>query len=171
MSSAVIKVGRQVKELRLHMCNVSPSSKGLRDFVENHYVSLKKNNSTLPILVRECEGGTPKIWVRVDKGGESCMEVDNLSAKDILSKIQALQRDWYWNEEKKKNDFVQKRMFVQENVCRSKLFRFGRTRKHLVLDRDEGRFFEKCSVFVIDHMSISSWNCHDFITYLRDVPY
>jgi len=91
MASAAIKIGRQVKELRLHMCNVSAASQGLRDFVENHYVTLKKSNSTLPILVRECEGVTPKIWVRVDRGSESCIDVDNLSAQDILTKIQGLQ--------------------------------------------------------------------------------
>jgi len=91
MASAAIKLGKQVKELRLHMCNVSPASKGLRDFVENHYVTLKKNNSTLPILVRECEGVSPRIWVRAEKGSESVMDVDNLSAQDILTKIEGLQ--------------------------------------------------------------------------------
>jgi len=91
MASAAIKVGRQVKELRLHMCNVSAASKGLRDFVENHYITLKKANSTLPILVRECEGASPTVWVRVDKGGESSIDVDNLSAEQILGKINQLQ--------------------------------------------------------------------------------
>ena len=51
MASAALKLGKQVKELRLHMCNVSAASQGLRDFVENHYITLKKNNSSLPILV------------------------------------------------------------------------------------------------------------------------
>jgi len=91
MASAALKLGKQVKELRLHMCNVSAASQGLRDFVENHYITLKKNNSSLPILVRECEGVTPKIWVRVDRGGESAIEVDNLSADQILGKIGQLQ--------------------------------------------------------------------------------
>jgi len=86
-----IKVGQHVKELRMHMCNSSAASKGLRDFVENHYVTFKKHNSTLPILVRECEGVTPKIWVRADRGKESVFEVDNLSAEDIIGKINELQ--------------------------------------------------------------------------------
>jgi hypothetical protein len=39
----------------------------------------------------QCEGVTPKIWVRADRGKESVFEVDNLSAEDIIGKINELQ--------------------------------------------------------------------------------
>jgi len=104
MASAAIKVGQHVKELRMHMCNSSAASKGLRDFVENHYVTFKKHNSTLPILVRECEGVTPKIWVRADRGKESVFEVDNLSAEDIIGKINELQWDEQEQEEEEEEE-------------------------------------------------------------------
>ena len=41
-----------------------------RDFVEQHYVELKKANPTFPI--RECSGVQPKLWAR---SGESIVSV------------------------------------------------------------------------------------------------
>jgi len=35
-----------------------------RDFLEQHYVSLKQNNPKFPVLVRECSGVQPMIWAR-----------------------------------------------------------------------------------------------------------
>jgi NADH dehydrogenase (ubiquinone) 1 alpha subcomplex subunit 2 len=43
-----------------------------RDFVEQHYVELKKANPTFPILIRECSGVQPKLWARY---GESIVSV------------------------------------------------------------------------------------------------
>ncbi|CAA9994622.1 unnamed protein product [Nesidiocoris tenuis] len=65
MASA-IKVGRAVKELRVHLCQKGTSSKGVRDFVESLYVPLKKANPQLPILIRECKGVSPRLWARYD---------------------------------------------------------------------------------------------------------
>lgn len=38
-----------------------------RDFVEQHYVTLKKANPEFPILIRECSGVKPKLWARFGK--------------------------------------------------------------------------------------------------------
>lgn len=40
-----------------------------RDFVEQHYVTLKKANPDFPILIRECSGVQPKLWARYGKWG------------------------------------------------------------------------------------------------------
>lgn len=40
-----------------------------RDFIEQHYVTLKKANPDFPILIRECSGVQPKLWARYGKWG------------------------------------------------------------------------------------------------------
>ena len=35
-----------------------------RDFVENHYVTIKQNNPQFPILIRECSNTKPKVFAR-----------------------------------------------------------------------------------------------------------
>ena len=39
----------------------------VRDFLEKHYIGLKKDNPKLPILVRECSGIQPKMYARYGK--------------------------------------------------------------------------------------------------------
>lgn len=100
------KFGQNLKELRIHLCQKSTASKGVRlvnnlisnlvfankvfyfimtwkenlcfylsdniasfflyfsDFIENHYVSLKKTNPQFPILIRECGDVSPVVWAR-----------------------------------------------------------------------------------------------------------
>lgn len=84
-------LSRSLRELRLHMCQTSESSSGVRwesttpawvcvffrdvvefgcrQFVEDHYVPLKKANPTFPILVRECSGIQPRMWARYGESG------------------------------------------------------------------------------------------------------
>ncbi|TFK14794.1 Golgi reassembly-stacking protein 2 [Platysternon megacephalum] len=60
-------LGRSLKELRIHLCQRSPGSQGTRDFIEQHYVTLKKANPDFPILIRECSDVQPKLWARYAK--------------------------------------------------------------------------------------------------------
>jgi NADH dehydrogenase (ubiquinone) 1 alpha subcomplex subunit 2 len=53
-----------LRELRIHLCQKSASSNGVRAFIENDYVGIKKNNMDFPILIRECSGINPQIWAR-----------------------------------------------------------------------------------------------------------
>ena len=62
-----------------------------KDLIGKHYIDHLTTPPSFSLQVRECEGVTPKIWVRVDRGGESAIEVDNLSADQILGKIGQLQ--------------------------------------------------------------------------------
>ncbi|KAK0140345.1 Protein Red [Merluccius polli] len=61
-------LSRNLREIRLHVCQTSAGSQGARDFVEQHYVSLKRSNPDFPILVRECSGVQPRLWARYDIG-------------------------------------------------------------------------------------------------------
>lgn len=64
MASAVKLSGGALRELRIHLCQKSASSNGVRAFIENDYVALKKQNASFPILIRECSGINPKVWAR-----------------------------------------------------------------------------------------------------------
>ena len=80
------KLSSNIKELRIHLCQNGEASKGVRfvklrnsyniftyfesffrDFINSSYPKLKKENPTLPILIRECQGVQPKLWVRSGK--------------------------------------------------------------------------------------------------------
>ena len=41
-----------------------------REFIEKHYVELKKANPDLPILIRECSDVQPKLWARYGEQGK-----------------------------------------------------------------------------------------------------
>uniref|UniRef100_R4WK08 NADH dehydrogenase [ubiquinone] 1 alpha subcomplex subunit 2 n=1 Tax=Riptortus pedestris TaxID=329032 RepID=R4WK08_RIPPE len=82
----------KLKELRIHLCPKSESSKGVRDFLQKSYVPLKKANPQFPILVRECSGVKPKLWARYEFGKETCNDIANSSGEDVLSKIAALNK-------------------------------------------------------------------------------
>ncbi|XP_054698152.1 NADH dehydrogenase [ubiquinone] 1 alpha subcomplex subunit 2 isoform X2 [Grus americana] len=45
-------LGRSLRELRIHLCQRSAGSRGVRDFIEQHYVTLKKANPDFPILIQ-----------------------------------------------------------------------------------------------------------------------
>ncbi|KAJ8871877.1 hypothetical protein PR048_028217 [Dryococelus australis] len=76
---ASVKFGNKLKEIRLHLCQKSEASKGVRDFIEQYYVDLKKSNPKFPILIRECSGVQPKLPGNLDEvlylypGARHCM--------------------------------------------------------------------------------------------------
>ncbi|XP_076811327.1 NADH dehydrogenase [ubiquinone] 1 alpha subcomplex subunit 2-like [Clavelina lepadiformis] len=63
----LVNLSKHFRELRFHLCQRSATSQGLRDFIENHYVTVKQENPTFPILIRECSGVEPKIYARYGK--------------------------------------------------------------------------------------------------------
>ncbi|KAL0281651.1 UNVERIFIED_CONTAM: hypothetical protein PYX00_002573 [Menopon gallinae] len=88
--SRVIKFAPQLRELRIHLCQNGETSKGVRDFISNHYISLKQNNPSCPILVRECMGVQPRLWARYDGGRENSVVLANLKAEDVLRQVELL---------------------------------------------------------------------------------
>ncbi|XP_003970896.1 NADH dehydrogenase [ubiquinone] 1 alpha subcomplex subunit 2 [Takifugu rubripes] len=83
-------LGKNMREVRIHLCQNSAASKGARDFVEQQYVNLKKSNPDFPILIRECSGVQARIWARYDFGKEKSVSVDNMSADQVASALQTL---------------------------------------------------------------------------------
>uniref|UniRef100_UPI0037E77A06 NADH dehydrogenase [ubiquinone] 1 alpha subcomplex subunit 2 n=1 Tax=Semicossyphus pulcher TaxID=241346 RepID=UPI0037E77A06 len=83
-------LGKNLREIRVHLCQSSAASKGARDFVEQHYVTLKKSNPDFPILIRECSGVQARVWARYDFGKESTVSVDNMSADQVASALHTL---------------------------------------------------------------------------------
>ena len=61
-----------------------------RDFVNKYYAEIKSNNPSVQILVRECEGVTPRIWARYEYGRELCVEVPDRSPQKILEEVSRL---------------------------------------------------------------------------------
>ncbi|CAF92313.1 unnamed protein product [Tetraodon nigroviridis] len=95
MAAAVVRslgstLGKNLREIRIHLCQTSAASKGARDFVEHHYVNLKKSNPEFPILVRECSGVQARVWARYGFGKEKSVSVDNMSADQVASALQTL---------------------------------------------------------------------------------
>ncbi|XP_069395475.1 NADH dehydrogenase [ubiquinone] 1 alpha subcomplex subunit 2 [Paralichthys olivaceus] len=95
MASAAVRslssrLSQNLREIRVHLCQTSAASKGARDFVEQHYVTLKKSNPEFPILIRECSGVPARVWARYDFGKESSISVDNMSADQVASALHTL---------------------------------------------------------------------------------
>lgn len=91
MASKAIRLAPTLKELRVHLCQKSSASAGVREFVEKHYVPLKTANPQFPILVRECSGIQPKLWARYGYGREESFELGNKTSKDVVDLISKLQ--------------------------------------------------------------------------------
>ncbi|XP_023680714.1 NADH dehydrogenase [ubiquinone] 1 alpha subcomplex subunit 2 [Paramormyrops kingsleyae] len=95
MAAAVVRaigsnLGRNLREVRLHFCQTSPASQGARDFVEQHYVTLKKANPEFPVLIRECSGVKPKLWARFEFGKESSVALDNMNMDQVAKALEGL---------------------------------------------------------------------------------
>ncbi|KAJ6945793.1 NADH dehydrogenase [Populus alba x Populus x berolinensis] len=58
------QLSKNLKELRILLCQSSPSSSSTRTFIEKNYKDLKTLNPKLPILIRECNGIEPQLWAR-----------------------------------------------------------------------------------------------------------
>ncbi|XP_075756169.1 NADH dehydrogenase [ubiquinone] 1 alpha subcomplex subunit 2 [Pelodiscus sinensis] len=83
-------LGRNLRELRVHLCPRAPGSQGARDFIDQHYVTLKKANPDFPILIRECSDVQPKLWARYEFGRESCVSLDNLNVDQVAKALETL---------------------------------------------------------------------------------
>ncbi|XP_076667690.1 NADH dehydrogenase (ubiquinone) B8 subunit [Andrena cerasifolii] len=87
---AAVKLGSHLKELRILLCQTSKSSQGARDFIEQHYVPLKKSNPEFPVLIRECSLIEPFLYARYEYGVEHCVALQNLKSEEILKRVKEL---------------------------------------------------------------------------------
>ncbi|KAM6299801.1 NADH dehydrogenase [ubiquinone] 1 alpha subcomplex subunit 2 [Aegotheles albertisi] len=83
-------LGRGLRELRIHLCQRSAGSRGVREFIEQHYVTLKKANPEFPILIRECSGVQPVLWARFEFGKEKSVPLNNLTADQVAKALESI---------------------------------------------------------------------------------
>ncbi|CAK8531566.1 unnamed protein product [Lathyrus sativus] len=83
-------LSKNIKELRLLMCQSSPASASAREFVEKNYKELKTLNPKLPILIRECSGVEPQLWARYDLGVEKGIKLQGMTEPQILKALEDL---------------------------------------------------------------------------------
>lgn len=77
------KFASSLKEIRIHLCPRAANSNGTRQFINDYYTTIKQNNPSLPILIRECTGIEPKIWFRYEYGKETSASLNNLNPDQI----------------------------------------------------------------------------------------
>merc|ERR1712212_571291 len=88
--SAITKFSPALRELRVHLCQRSPTSAGVRSFIEQNYVSLKKANPKSPILIRECSGVQAKAFARYELGREVSVSLDGLTSDGVAEAVSKL---------------------------------------------------------------------------------
>ncbi|CAF2380781.1 unnamed protein product [Rotaria sp. Silwood2] len=88
--SKVLRFAPAVKELRLHLCQKSPTSEGTRQFIEKFYVNLKQQNPSTPILIRECSNINPTLWTRYEYGIEKQIPLTGMNAEQVFNAIENL---------------------------------------------------------------------------------
>ncbi|GAM82800.1 hypothetical protein ANO11243_007860 [Dothideomycetidae sp. 11243] len=79
-----------VKEVRFHLCQTSQQSQAVRSFLVRAYPTMKKNNPSTPILIREAQGIEPKVWARYGFGKEKVESLAGLDDKAIEDKVTQL---------------------------------------------------------------------------------
>uniref|UniRef100_A0A8C4QU58 NADH dehydrogenase [ubiquinone] 1 alpha subcomplex subunit 2 n=1 Tax=Eptatretus burgeri TaxID=7764 RepID=A0A8C4QU58_EPTBU len=83
-------ISQHVRELRFHLCQTAPSSRGVREFIEQYYVPLKQANPALPLLVRESSGVQPRLWARYAFGQEETVSLKNMTAEQVAQAVKQL---------------------------------------------------------------------------------
>ncbi|CAB3987747.1 NADH dehydrogenase [ubiquinone] 1 alpha subcomplex subunit 2-like [Paramuricea clavata] len=81
---------KALREIRIHLCQTSKSSQGVRDFLEKYYVGLKKENPRFPFLVRECSGIQPNIYARYGFGNETSVSLVDKNCDEVFQEIDKL---------------------------------------------------------------------------------
>ncbi|KAL9228978.1 hypothetical protein vseg_004500 [Gypsophila vaccaria] len=84
------QLSKNLKELRILLCQTSPTSADARVFVEKHYKELKTLNPKLPILIREARGVEPQLWARYDFGVEKGVRLDGMNEGQISNALEDL---------------------------------------------------------------------------------
>ncbi|TFK37118.1 thioredoxin-like protein [Crucibulum laeve] len=79
-----------LREIRILCSQTGQASAGTRQFIVSKYPSIKQNNPDLPVLIREASGTPARVFARFERGVEKHVELDNLSASDVESKVAQL---------------------------------------------------------------------------------
>ncbi|GAW06931.1 thioredoxin-like protein [Lentinula edodes] len=79
-----------LREIRILCSQTGSASAGTRQFILNRYPTIKDLNPDLPVLIREAKGTPARIFARFERGVEKHVELDNLSASDVETKVAQL---------------------------------------------------------------------------------
>ncbi|KAF8201175.1 thioredoxin-like protein [Mycena galopus ATCC 62051] len=79
-----------LREIRILCSQTGAASAGTRQFILSKYPAIKQYNPDLPVLIREASGTPARVFARFEMGEEKHVELDNLSAKDVESKVALL---------------------------------------------------------------------------------
>ncbi|KAG7571159.1 hypothetical protein FFLO_00832 [Filobasidium floriforme] len=88
--SFIKQIPKSLKELRVHMCQTSPSSQGLRQFVLSNYPALKSSNPDLKVLIREARGVEPRVFARFEHGRETQTSFADMSESEVSERLSNL---------------------------------------------------------------------------------
>ncbi|KAL1840841.1 hypothetical protein VTJ49DRAFT_7684 [Mycothermus thermophilus] len=64
-----------------------------RSFLTRAYPIMKKNNPTIPIMLREAQGTLPKVYARYEFGKEKSESLEGLSDKQIEDTVTKLVKE------------------------------------------------------------------------------
>ncbi|KAH9475984.1 NADH-ubiquinone oxidoreductase 10.5 kDa subunit [Psilocybe cubensis] len=76
-----------LREIRILCSQTGQASAGTRQFIVSKYPIIKQHNPDLPVLVREASGTPARVFVRFERGVEKHVELDNLSAAEVETKV------------------------------------------------------------------------------------
>lgn len=72
------------------MCQQSPASNGVRNYVLNNYQAVKQNNPEFPFIVREAVGAEPCVMARYEYGVERRVYLNNASEAEVKQSVDEL---------------------------------------------------------------------------------
>ncbi|KAJ6504148.1 hypothetical protein C8R47DRAFT_1174755 [Mycena vitilis] len=79
-----------LREIRILRSQNGAASAGNSSTPKGQYPAIKQHNPDLPVLIREASGTPARVFARFEMGEEKHVELDNLSAKDVESKVSLL---------------------------------------------------------------------------------
>ncbi|KAI9904281.1 hypothetical protein N3K66_000810 [Trichothecium roseum] len=79
-----------LKEVRFLFCQTSEQSANVRSFLQRAYPAMKSTNPSVPILIREAQGTSPRMYARFDFGNEKGQSFEGLSEKQIEDTVSQL---------------------------------------------------------------------------------
>ncbi|AEO65297.1 55bb92d4-b3ec-43d2-b010-0efeacf8f7b7 [Thermothielavioides terrestris] len=82
-----------LKELRFLFCQTAEHSAATRSFLTRAYPIMKKNNPSIPILLREAQGTLPRVYARYEFGKETSESLEGLSDKQIEETVTKLVKE------------------------------------------------------------------------------
>lgn len=89
LGAALNKSG-SLQELRFTLSPVSAGSSGLRDLLTTSYTDIKKENPTLPILIREHEQSAATVTARFPLGEERKASLEGCKRDEVVDRVKAL---------------------------------------------------------------------------------